>query len=134
MMNNDSLLLETPRLLLRPIRREDFDGFAQFSADPDSTRHLGGPQPRAVAWRSFLTMAGAWAVQGFAMFSLIEKASGRWVGRVSLATGRLARHGSGLGVSTSILGTRLRDRGCRGVIGLWLSKLSGCETHLSHSP
>jgi RimJ/RimL family protein N-acetyltransferase len=27
-------------------------------------------------------MAGAWAVQGFAMFSVIEKSSGRWVGRV----------------------------------------------------
>jgi len=38
--------------------------------------------PRSVAWRSFLTMAGAWAVQGFAMFSVIEKSSGRWVGRV----------------------------------------------------
>jgi RimJ/RimL family protein N-acetyltransferase len=27
-------------------------------------------------------MAGAWSMQGFAMFSVIEKASGRWVGRV----------------------------------------------------
>jgi RimJ/RimL family protein N-acetyltransferase len=30
----------------------------------------------------FLTLAGAWAIQGFAMFSVIEKASGAWVGRV----------------------------------------------------
>ncbi len=70
------------RLVLRPIRREDFDAFAAFLADAESTRHLGGPQPRAVAWRTFLTMAGAWAMQGFAMFSVIEKASGAWVGRV----------------------------------------------------
>ena len=27
-------------------------------------------------------MVGAWQVQGFGMFSLIEKATGRWVGRV----------------------------------------------------
>jgi RimJ/RimL family protein N-acetyltransferase len=46
-------------------------------------RYLGGtPQPRSVAWRSFMTLAGAWALQGYAMFSVIEKASGRWVGRV----------------------------------------------------
>jgi RimJ/RimL family protein N-acetyltransferase len=81
-MNTDSLLLETQRLLLRPTRREDFDAWAQFMADPESSRHLNGPQPRPLAWRSFLTMAGAWAMQGFGMFSVIEKTSGRWVGRV----------------------------------------------------
>ena len=78
----DMLQLETDRLVLRPIRREDFAAFAAFLADAESTRHLGGPQPRAVAWRTFLAMAGAWAMQGFAMFSVIEKASGAWVGRV----------------------------------------------------
>jgi RimJ/RimL family protein N-acetyltransferase len=78
----DTLQLETDRLVLRPIRREDFDAFAAFLADAESTRHLGGPQLRAVAWRTFLTLAGAWAMQGFAMFSVIEKASGAWVGRV----------------------------------------------------
>jgi RimJ/RimL family protein N-acetyltransferase len=79
---NDELMLETPRLWLRPQRGEDFDAWARFVADPAATRHLGGPVPRTVAWRSFLTMAGAWAVQGFAMFSVIDKSSGRWVGRV----------------------------------------------------
>jgi RimJ/RimL family protein N-acetyltransferase len=39
-------------------------------------------QARAVAWRGFVAMAGSWAIQGFAMFSVIEKASGRWVGRL----------------------------------------------------
>lgn len=27
-------------------------------------------------------MAGAWAVQGFSMFSVLERSTGRWVGRV----------------------------------------------------
>jgi RimJ/RimL family protein N-acetyltransferase len=81
-MNIATLALETPRLLLRPTRREDFDAWTAFVGDPESARFLGGPQPRAVAWRGFLTMAGAWQVQGFAMFSVIEKATGRWVGRV----------------------------------------------------
>jgi RimJ/RimL family protein N-acetyltransferase len=48
----------------------------------DSTRFIGGPQSRAAAWRSFATFAGAWVVQGFSMFSVIEKTTGRWVGRV----------------------------------------------------
>jgi RimJ/RimL family protein N-acetyltransferase len=75
--------LETPRLRLRPPRPEDFDAFAAFQADAESMRYLGSaPQPRSLAWRSFLTVAGAWAMQGFAMFSVIEKSSGRWVGRV----------------------------------------------------
>jgi RimJ/RimL family protein N-acetyltransferase len=81
-MHLATLQLETPRLLLRPTLREDFDAWAEYVADVESTRFVGGVQPRPVAWRGFLTMAGAWALQGFAMFSVIEKASGRWIGRV----------------------------------------------------
>jgi RimJ/RimL family protein N-acetyltransferase len=81
-MATDSLKLETPRLVLRPTRREDFDAYASFLADEPSARYLGGTQPRPVAWRSFLALAGAWAIQGFAMFSVIDKATGRWIGRV----------------------------------------------------
>jgi RimJ/RimL family protein N-acetyltransferase len=74
--------LETERLILRPTRVEDFEAWAAFAADPESMRFLGGPQPRAVAWRGFIAMAGAWALYGFGMFSVIEKASGRWLGRL----------------------------------------------------
>jgi len=75
-------VLDTPRLSMRPPRGDDFDAWAEFAADVAATRYLGGPVTRTVAWRSFLTMAGAWAVQGFAMFSVIERSSGRWIGRV----------------------------------------------------
>jgi len=81
-VNLDWLQLETPRLLLRPTRREDFEPWAAFMADAESAHHVGGVQPRSVAWRGFLSMVGAWHVQGFAMFSVIEKASGRWIGRI----------------------------------------------------
>ena len=77
-----SLQILTPRLLLRPLQMPDFEGWAAFMADPEATRFLGGAQPRALAWRSFLTMAGAWHLQGFAMFSVIERSSQRWVGRL----------------------------------------------------
>src|SRR5438128_6165767 len=75
-------VIETARLVLRPPQLAGFDAWAACAADPDMTTYLGGPQPRPVAWRAFMTMAGAWSLHGFAMFSVIEKASGRWVGRV----------------------------------------------------
>ena len=76
------LRIETPRLILRPTAAEDFESWARFSSDPETMRHLGGVQPRATAWRGFIAMAGAWQIQGFAMFSVIEKATGNWVGRL----------------------------------------------------
>ncbi|MEP7044593.1 MAG: GNAT family N-acetyltransferase [Dokdonella sp.] len=76
------LRLETERLILRPTSPEDFEGWAAFMGDASAAQHIGGQQPRATAWRGFLSMAGAWQIQGYAMFSVIEKSSGRWVGRL----------------------------------------------------
>lgn len=76
--------LETPRLVLRPIRLEDFEGWAALMADEEAARFIGGRQPRWVAWRVFLAVAGAWRTQGFGIFSVLEKASLRWIGRVGL--------------------------------------------------
>ena len=75
-------VIETARLRLRPPAAEDFEAWAAFQADPVASRFLGGPQPRAVAWRSLVAMAGAWSLFGFGMFSVIEKARGRWLGRL----------------------------------------------------
>ena len=74
--------LETERLILRPPVEADLDGWAAFAADERSARFVGGVQPRAAAWRSMAAMTGSWALKGFGMFSVIEKASGRWVGRL----------------------------------------------------
>jgi len=74
--------IHTPRLLLRPPQLQDLDGWAEFAADPECMKFLGGPQVRSSAWRAMMTMAGSWQLQGFAMFSVIEKESGRWLGRI----------------------------------------------------
>lgn len=74
-------VLETERLILRPPIQEDLDGWAAMMADEEAARFLGGVQARPTAWRGMATMTGSWALLGFGMFSLIEKASGRWVGR-----------------------------------------------------
>jgi RimJ/RimL family protein N-acetyltransferase len=76
------LQILTPRLLLRPLEMQDFEAWAMFMADPEATRFLGGAQPRALAWRGFMTVAGAWHMQGFSMFSVVERATQRWVGRL----------------------------------------------------
>lgn len=75
-------VLRTARLTLRPTAAEDFPRWAEMMADPEAARFLGGPQPAAAAWRGMMTMAGAWALTGVSMFSVIETATGRWLGRL----------------------------------------------------
>lgn len=74
--------LETPRLILRVPVREDFEGFVQLMSEERSARFIGGVQPRSLVWRGFTSLVGSWAVLGFGMFSVFEKESGRWVGRI----------------------------------------------------
>ena len=71
--------IETPRLILRIPQIGDFERYAEMFAD-ESTHHIGGPVLRHDAWRRFLQMPGAWMLQGFAMFSVVAKDDGRWLG------------------------------------------------------
>ena len=41
-----------------------------------SRRFIGGTQAPSMAWRTFMTMLGAWHGQGFAMFSVLERDRG----------------------------------------------------------
>lgn len=75
-------VLQTERLTLRPIALEDFPRWAEMMADPEAARFLGGAQPAATAWRGIMTMAGAWSLTGVSMFSVVERDSGRWLGRI----------------------------------------------------
>ena len=75
-------VLNTERLTLRPIAMEDFPRWAEMMADPEASRFLGGPQPAATVWRGFMTMAGAWSLTGVSMFSVIERDTGLWLGRI----------------------------------------------------
>ena len=77
----DGPVIETARLTLRPTRMEDFPRWAESMAH-ESARYVGGPQAPETAWRGFMSMAGAWHLTGVAMFSLIERESGLWMGRV----------------------------------------------------
>ncbi|MEQ9336465.1 MAG: GNAT family N-acetyltransferase, partial [Miltoncostaeaceae bacterium] len=74
--------IRTERLILRPPLTEDFEGWCDLMGDEVAARFIGGLQPRSVIWRTFLAQVGAWEVQGFGMFSVIERQSGHWLGRV----------------------------------------------------
>jgi RimJ/RimL family protein N-acetyltransferase len=74
--------LETDRLILRPPAMADFEAWCAFSADEEAARYIGGPMNPAQVWRSMMTIAGSWSLEGFSMFSVIEKESGRWIGRL----------------------------------------------------
>lgn len=78
----DDLRIETARLVLRVPRAEDLDAWAEMMADEQAAQFIGGVTPRALTWRGLMTMIGSWHAMGFGMFSVIERESGRWVGRL----------------------------------------------------
>lgn len=75
-------VVETERLILRPPALEDFEGWCEMMADAETARFIGGVQAPSQVWRSMMSMAGSWALHGWAMFSVIEKDSGKWIGRL----------------------------------------------------
>ena len=75
--------IETERLVLRAIREDDFEPWAEMAADADFNRYLRGePLDRGDAWRAFAMILGHWTLRGYGFFAVEEKASGRFVGRV----------------------------------------------------
>lgn len=74
--------LETARLILRPPAVEDFPRWAEFMADEETTRFIGGVQSPPQVWRTLCSVAGMWALTGEGMFSILEKATGLWIGRI----------------------------------------------------
>jgi RimJ/RimL family protein N-acetyltransferase len=78
----DDIRIETLRLLLRPPRVEDLDAWTEMMQDEPTARFIGGVMPRPICWRQLMTMVGSWHAHGFAMFSVIEKSTGRWIGRL----------------------------------------------------
>ena len=78
--------LQTERLLLRGFREDDFDAYAEICSDPDVMRYLVGGKPlsRVEAWRQMALFMGHWALRGFGIWAVEEKASGRLIGRIGL--------------------------------------------------
>jgi RimJ/RimL family protein N-acetyltransferase len=78
--------IETPRLLLRPWQPDDLAEFTRLLTDPVVTRYIvvSTPfSPEDVAEVHARTLE-QWQRNGFGPWAAIEKATGRWVGRIGL--------------------------------------------------
>ncbi|MFK8052444.1 MAG: GNAT family N-acetyltransferase [Woeseiaceae bacterium] len=76
--------IETERLILRPIDPErDLDAWAAAMSDEETVRYIGGQtMDRAQAWRNMAMVMGHWDIRGYGFFSVEEKSTGDWIGRV----------------------------------------------------
>jgi RimJ/RimL family protein N-acetyltransferase len=82
-------LLQTDRLLLRPWEPGDVEAyadlFADLLADAEGSRLPGGAPPsREDAWRHLALVVGHAGLRGFTLQAVVEKASGRVLGRCGL--------------------------------------------------
>jgi RimJ/RimL family protein N-acetyltransferase len=81
------VILQTERLVLRPFREADIDGYAEMGADPEVMRFLsadGRLLSRADAWRQMAMFLGHWELRGYGTWAVEERATGAFVGRVGL--------------------------------------------------
>jgi RimJ/RimL family protein N-acetyltransferase len=78
--------LETPRLLLRQFRQNDFDALAALHGDAEVMKYLsdGKPKTRAEAWVMMASYLGHWELRGYGLWAVEEKATGKFVGRIGL--------------------------------------------------
>jgi RimJ/RimL family protein N-acetyltransferase len=78
--------LQTERLLMRGFREDDLDQWAAISADGEVTRWVGDPDglSREDAWRRLAYFVGHWALRGCGQWALVERETGKLVGRAGL--------------------------------------------------
>lgn len=73
-------VLETARMTLRAPQGGDWPFWRDFVTS-DRARHIGGPMLVAgQAWRAFGHVIGHWAMRGFGMFVMVDRADGRRLG------------------------------------------------------
>jgi ribosomal-protein-alanine N-acetyltransferase len=112
--------IETDRLLLRDLRKDDLDALAALWTDPDVTRYMGGPRDPARIRDMLAEDLPVDPPDPFSLWPVIEKATGQIVGHCGLLEKEIdgrdevdltyvfARPAWGRGYATEIA-TALRD-------------------------
>ena len=80
-----TIRIETDRLILRPFSAEDVESHIAMMQDEKTAAFLtsdGKPRAYGDEWRAAATLVGHWSIRGFGFFSVIEKETGDWIGRV----------------------------------------------------
>jgi len=80
-------VVETPRLILRGFRIEDFPSVTATWADPEVVRYVneGRPFTEEQTWSRFLRNIALWPMLGYGYWAATEKSTGRYVGDVGFA-------------------------------------------------
>ena len=78
-------VIETARLTLRPHRLSDLDARTTMTGDEYVMRFFPETQTREDNWARLMRYAGHWALLGWGLFVVEEKATGRFVGEVGLS-------------------------------------------------
>lgn len=78
--------LETERLTLRPFVESDADALFAISQDPEVMRFIGDRTIPSMedCWRAVAAWLGHWQLRGYGPLAVVERESGRFIGRVSL--------------------------------------------------
>lgn len=80
-----TIRIETERLILRPFEVKDVEDHVAMMQDEKTASFLtpdGKPRGYGDEWRSAAMLIGHWEIRGFGFFSVEEKETGDWVGRV----------------------------------------------------
>lgn len=79
----DGVQIETERLILRPLRRSDLEELVALHRQPSVIEFLG-PLSRTQARERLDMGEQAWRLYGYDLLAIIERSTGRFVGRVGL--------------------------------------------------
>lgn len=80
--------LTTPRLILRPMRAEDWSGYHRLMASERSV-YMGGPFSLSVIWGMFCADHAQWSLFGCGALMIESKADGDCLGQVGINSGPL---------------------------------------------
>jgi RimJ/RimL family protein N-acetyltransferase len=79
-------VIETPRLVLRAHRLDDFDALAAMWREPDVVRYISGkPSTREQSFSRLLRYAGHWPLLGYGYWAIEDRESGAFVGEAGFA-------------------------------------------------
>jgi RimJ/RimL family protein N-acetyltransferase len=75
------VVLETERLLLRPLSMADIDEFVALHDDPEVTRFIRRLDERPQAKERLRQVEHEWLERGHGIFAVLERVSARFLGR-----------------------------------------------------
>lgn len=75
-------IVETARLLLRPVSTADLDDFAAMNADPDVMRYIGNgkPQTREQTHLRIYAILDHWEQHGFGLCTIVDGVTRAFIG------------------------------------------------------